>query len=139
MLNIPENRPNITGKYAEKLREEINKKKHLFPLDITDEMPDDEKYIREQAMTYVDKTAFISYTILDNPIINDIVNMGKSVTSYIISILKDNLENDGIYMHFCLLILQSLYKDDIKLKGYVPMKQLAELFIKMFDNNLLKY
>lgn len=26
MLNIPENRPNITGKYAEKLREEINKK-----------------------------------------------------------------------------------------------------------------
>ena len=150
MLNIPENRPNITGKYAEKLREEINKKEmeikekekkpdNLFPLNITDDMTDEEKYVREQAMQYVDETAFLSYILPDNPHINNIVNMGKSVTPYIISLLQDNLENDGIYMHFCLLVLQIFYKDDIKIKGYIPMKQLAKLFIKMFNNNLLKY
>ena len=109
----------------------------MFELEIRDDMPELEKFVREEANLYVKETMFSSCISLENPHIVSVVKKGKDVTSYVVKLYKENGEysHQNMFTHFFLLVMQNLYGNPFE--GYVGMDFAVRYWLKKYEHGML--
>lgn len=112
--------------------------KHICELKITDDMSELEKYVREQAMAYVDSTIFLSSINPSHPNIDNVVQKGKEVTPYVFKLFKENGEDStsNMYTHFFLLVMEKLYEPE-PFEGYVGIPMCVKYWLTKEKHGLL--
>ena len=58
----------------------------MYKLEITDDMSDLEKFVRQEADNYVNSTMFLSVISEHHPNIDSVVEKGKEVTPYVVKL-----------------------------------------------------
>lgn len=97
----------------------------------------EEEYILDEARAFLKETMFLSYWV-PNSHVDNVVKLGKKNTKFLIEFAKENNHKQGMYSHFILDVLYTLYKDDIKVEGYLGVSGCMNLIIKMYEKELLK-
>ena len=79
--------------------------------EITDDMSDLEKFVRQEADNYVNSTMFLSSISTHHKHIDSVVEKGKEVTPYVVKLYKENgdYSNQNMYTHFFLIVMHRLY------------------------------
>lgn len=110
---------------------------HVQELEIRDDMSELEKYVREQAMAYVDSTIFSSCLSTNHENILNVVAKGKEAIPYVIKIYKEKGEYSpqNMYTHFFLICMQLVYGNPFE--GYVDMNFAERYWLKRYEHNLL--
>lgn len=111
----------------------------MYKLEITDDMSDLEKFVRQEADLYVKETMFSSCISLENPHIVSVVKKGKDVTSYVVKLYKENGEysHQNMFTHFFLLVMQNLYGNPFE--GYVGMDFAVRYWLKAYEHDCLDW
>lgn len=103
-----------------------------FPINVIPKS-DDEKYIIEEAKLWLDKNCFSSCLGIDEHIDN-VIKLGRKITPFIIEIMRENKEEDGMYGHFLLAVITKLYEGEIRFEGYCPPSWCINTLIQLYDN-----
>lgn len=111
----------------------------MFELEIRDDMPELEKFVREEAENYVNSTCFLSSISDHHKNIDSVVEKGKEVTPYVVKLYNENGEysNQNMYTHFFLIVMQRLYGNPFK--GYVGMDFAVRYWLKAYEYNCLDW
>ena len=96
----------------------------------------EEEYILEEARVYLDETGLSSHWA-PSPHVDNVIALGKKNTPFLIEFLRENDNPQGLYSHFLIDVLFGLYKDDIKVEGYLGVTGCVKLLIKMYDSGVL--
>lgn len=106
-------------------------------LNITDYMSELEKFVRQEAMNYVNSTIFLSCISDKHPNIDSVVEKGKDVTPYVIKLYKEKGEyaSDNMFTHFFLIVMQRLYGSPFH--GYVGMEMCVRYYLKAYEHDCL--
>ena len=104
-----------------------------FPINVIPKN-DDEKYIIEEAKLWLDENCFKSSLNPYEQHINNVVNLGRKITPFIIDIMRENNNEEGMYTHFLLEVICRLYEGEIEFKGYCPPSWCINTFIQLYDN-----
>lgn len=109
----------------------------MYKLEITDDMSDLEKFVRQEADNYVNSTIFLSSISDHHKNIDSVVEKGKEVTPYVVKLYKENGEysNQNMYTHFFLIVMQRLYGNPFE--GYVGMDFAIRYWLKRYEHDLL--
>jgi hypothetical protein len=109
----------------------------MYKLEITDDMSDLEKFVRQEADNYVNSTIFLSSISDHHKNIDSVVEKGKEVTPYVVKLYKENGEysNQNMYTHFFLIVMQRLYGNPFE--GYVGMEFCVRYWLKRYEHDLL--
>ena len=109
----------------------------MYKLKINDDMPELEKFVREEAMKYLEETMFLSSIDYNHPHLNSVVEKGKDVTPYVVKIYKENGEysKQNMYTHFFLLVMDRLYGSPFD--SYVGMDYAIWYWLNAYENNCL--
>lgn len=110
-----------------------------FVLEITDDMPELEKFVRQEAMKYLESTMFLSSISSSHPNIDSVVERGKEVTPYVVKLYKEMGEyaSDNMYTHFFLIVMERLY--DCAFEGYVGMEMCIRYWLKAYEHDCLEW
>ena len=110
----------------------------MYKLEITDDMSDLEKFVRQEADNYVNSTIFLSCISDHHKNIDSVVEKGKEVTPYVVKLYKENGEysNQNMYTHFFLIVMQRLYGNPFE--GYVGMEFCVRYWLKRYEHGLLE-
>lgn len=108
-----------------------------YTLEITDDMNELEKFVRQEAMNYVNATCFLSSINDEHPNIDSVVEKGKDVTPYVIKLYKEKGEyaSDNMFTHFFLIVMQRLYGSPFQ--GYVGMEMCVRYYLKAYEHECL--
>ena len=111
----------------------------MFKLEITDDMSDLEKFVRQEADNYVNSTIFLSSISTHHKNIDSVVEKGKEVTPYVVKLFKENGEDSpqNMYTHFFLIVMQRLYGNPFE--GYVGMKFCVRYWLKAYEHDCLDW
>ena len=73
-----------------------------YTLEITDDMSELEKFVRQEAMNYVNATCFLSSISDEHPNIDSVIEKGKDITPYVVKLYKEKGEyaSDNMFTHF---------------------------------------
>ena len=97
-----------------------------------------EQYIIDEAKAWLDENAFKSSMNIDEHV-NNVIDLGRdAVIPFMMELLRENI-NDGIYMHFCCMVINEFLKDEIKVEGYVPITEWAKTVLNIYDFCGFKY
>ena len=109
----------------------------MYKLEITDDMSDLEKFVRQEADNYVNSTIFLSSISTHHKNIDSVVEKGKDVVPYVVKLYKENGEysNQNMYTHFFLIVMQRLYGNPFE--GYVGMDFAIRYWLKRYEYDLL--
>ena len=109
----------------------------MYKLEITDDMSDLEKFVRQEADNYVNSTIFLSCISDHHKNIDSVVEKGKEVTPYVVKLFKENGEDSpqNMYTHFFLIVMQRLYGNPFE--GYVGMEFCVRYWLKRYEHDLL--
>ena len=108
-----------------------------FPINIIPET-DEEKYIIEEAKLYLDETIFSSIWG-PNEHVDNVISLGRKNVDFLIKFLKENTNHkEGMYSHFLIDVLFGLYKDDLKIEGYLGVDGCIKALIHLYDTGILK-
>ena len=109
----------------------------MYKLEITDDMSDLEKFVRQEADAYVNSTIFLSCISTSHKNIDSVVEKGKDVVPYVIKLYKENGEysNQNMYTHFFLIVMQRLYGNPFE--GYVGMQFAVRYWLKRYEHGML--
>ena len=107
-------------------------------LKITDDMPELEKFVRQEAMKYLEDTMFSSIIGTEHPHIDSVVEKGKDVVPYLIDLYKEKgkYSSQNMYTHFFLIVMQRLYGNPFN--GYVGMNMCIRYWLKAYKHNQLE-
>lgn len=110
----------------------------MYKLEITDDMSDLEKFVRQEADNYVNSTCFLSCISDHHKNIDSVVEKGKEVTPYVVKLFKENGEDSpqNMYTHFFLIVMQRLYGNPFG--GYVDMLFCVRYWLKRYEHGLLE-
>lgn len=108
----------------------------LYPIK-TEPTNDEERYIIEEAKAYVEETA-ISSIWAPNQHVDNVIALGKKNTDFLMKLVKENNHPQGMFSHFLIDVMFGLYKDDIKVEGYLGVRGCMECLIKLYDHGLLQ-
>lgn len=110
----------------------------MFKLEITDDMSDLEKFVRQEADNYVNTTIFLSCISDHHKNIDSVVENGKEVTPYVVKLFKENGEDSpqNMYTHFFLIVMQRLYGNPFE--GYVGIPFAVRYWLKRYEHGLLE-
>ena len=110
----------------------------MYKLEITDDMSDLEKFVRQEADNYVNTTIFLSCISDHHKNIDSVVEKGKEVTPYVVKLFKENGEDSpqNMYTHFFLIVMQRLYGNPFE--GYVGMEFCVRYWLKRYEHGLLE-
>jgi len=97
----------------------------------------EEQYILDEARKYLNETRFSSVWHPNNHVDN-VVNLGRKNTKFLIEFLRENDNPQGMYSHFLIDVLYKLYEDDIKVEGFLGVSGCVKLLLKLYDKGLLK-
>ena len=108
-------------------------------LPITDDMSELEKFVRQEAMNYVNSTIFLSSISDHHKNIDSVVEKGKTVTPYVVALYREKGEyaTDNMFTHFFLLVMQRLYGNPFQ--GYVGMEMCVRYWLKAYEHDCLEY
>ena len=108
-----------------------------YTLEITDDMSELEKFVRQEAMNYVQATSFLSSINDEHPNIDSVVEKGKDVTPYVVKLYKEKGEyaSDNMFTHFFLIVMQRLYSSPFQ--GYVGMEMCVRYYLKAYEHDCL--
>lgn len=111
----------------------------MYKLEITDDMSDLEKFVRQEADNYVNTTCFLSCISDHHKNIDSVVEKGKEVTPYVVKLYKENGEysNQNMYTHFFLIVMQRLYGNPFE--GYVGMDFAERYWLKAYEHDCLDW
>lgn len=109
----------------------------MYKSEITDDMSELEKFVRQEADNYVNSTMFLSVISEHHPNIDSVVEKGKEVTPYVVKLYKENGEysHQNMYTHFFLLVMQRLYGNPFV--GYVGMDMCLRYWLKAYEHDVL--
>lgn len=109
----------------------------MYKLEITDDMSDLEKFVRQETDNYVNSTIFLSCISDHHKNIDSVVEKGKEVTPYVVKLFKENGEDSpqNMYTHFFLIVMQRLYGNPFE--GYVGMEFCVRYWLKRYEHDLL--
>ncbi len=109
----------------------------MYKLEITDDMSDLEKFVRQEADNYVNSTIFLSSISTHHKNIDSVVEKGKEVTPYVVKLFKENGEDSpqNMYTHFFLIVMQRLYGNPSE--GYVGIPFAVRYWLKRYEYDLL--
>ncbi len=113
----------------------MNRISDLYPI-LTVPETDEEKYIIEEMESYLDETVFLSYW-KPNKHVDNVVELGKKNIDFLMKLVKENNRPQGMYSHFLLEVIFTLYRDDIKVEGYLGVQGCMQALIDMYDKGLL--
>ena len=97
---------------------------------------DEEKYIIEEAKAWLDENAFSS-CLGSSPHIDNVVALGKKNTDFLMKLIKENNHKEGMYSHFLLAIMFTLYKEEIQVEGYLGVDGCMSCLIQIYDDGLM--
>ena len=105
--------------------------------EITDDMSDLEKFVRQEADNYVNSTMFLSSISTHHKHIDSVVEKGKEVTPYVVKLYKENgdYSNQNMYTHFFLIVMHRLYGNPFD--RYVGMEFCVRYWMKRYEHDLL--
>ena len=108
-----------------------------YVLEITDDMPELEKFVRQQAMAYLDTTVFLSAISPNHPNINSVYEKGKEIIPYLIKLFKekDAYSNQNLYTHYFLLVMERFYGNPFN--GYIGIPLAVRYWLKRYEYGLL--
>lgn len=98
---------------------------------------DEEKYILEEATAWLNGNAFSSIMNPNDPHITNVVNLGRKNTHFLMEFLRENDHPQGMYTQFLLDVIFRLYKDEIKVEGYLGVDGCTKLLLKIYDSGLI--
>jgi len=109
----------------------------MYKLEITNDMSDLEKFVRQEADNYVNTTIFLSCISNHHKNIDSVVEKGKDVVPYVVKLFKENGEDSpqNMYTHFFLIVMQRLYGNPFE--GYVGMEFCVRYWLKRYEHDLL--
>lgn len=107
-------------------------------LEINDDMSELEKFVRQEAMNYVETTCFLSYLSPNNKYIDSVVEKGKEVTPYVFKLFREMGEdsNQNMYTHWFLFVMERLYGPE-PFEGYVGIPMCVRYWLKREKHGLL--
>ena len=110
----------------------------MYKSEITDDMSDLEKFVRQEADNYVNTTIFLSCISDHHKNIDSVVEKGKDVVPYVVKLFKENGEDSpqNMYTHFFLIVMQRLYGNPFE--GYVGIPFAVRYWLKRYDHNMLE-
>ena len=110
----------------------------MYKLEITDDMSDLEKFVRQEADNYVNSTIFLSSISDHHKNIDSVVEKGKEVTPYVVKLFKENGEDSpqNMYTHFFLIVMQRLYGNPFE--GYVGIPFAVRYWLKKYEHGMLE-
>ena len=97
---------------------------------------DEERYIIEEAKSYLDETMFSSIWS-PNKHVDNVIALGKKNTDFLMKMVKENNHKQGMYSHFLIDVMFGLYKDDFTVEGYLGVDGCMKFLIQMYDGGLL--
>ena len=108
-----------------------------YKLEITDDMSDLEKFVRQEADNYVNSMLILSSISIHHKNIDSVVEKGKEVTPYVVKLYKENGEDSSqnMYTHFFLIVMHRLYGNPFE--EYVGMESCVKYWLKRYEHNLL--
>ena len=98
---------------------------------------DEERYIIEEAKSYLDETIFSSYWGA-NKHVDNVVKLGRGNIGFIMEIMRENNNPQGMYAHFLLDVVFGLYKDDLKVEGFLGVTECVKMLLKLYDSGAFK-
>ena len=109
----------------------------MYKLEITDDMSDLEKFVRQEADNYVNSTIFLSCISDHHKNIDRVVEKGKDVVPYVVKLFRENGEDSpqNMYTHFFLIVMQRLYGNPFE--GYVGMEFCVRYWLKKYEHGML--
>ena len=99
---------------------------------------DEERYIIEEMKSYLDETALYS-SWAPNTHVDNVIALGKKNIDFLMKLVKENLGPEGMYSHFLLDVIFTLYKDDIKVEGHLGVSGCMKFLVELYNKGLLKY
>lgn len=100
---------------------------------------DEERYILEEARQHLDETIFSSKWDPDNVHVKNVIALGKKNVPFLIEFLRENNHPQGMYSHFLIDVLFELYRDDLKIEGYLGIDGCIKTLLALYDNSMLEY
>ena len=98
---------------------------------------DEEKYIVEEAKKYLDETCFSSHWG-PNKHVDNVVKLGRGNIDFLMEMMRENNNPQGMYAHFLLDVVFGLYKDELRIEGYLGVSQCMELLLEFYDSGAFK-
>lgn len=96
---------------------------------------DEERYIIEEMKSYLDETIFLS-NLAPNEHIDNVVALGKKNIDFLMELVKENNHPQGMYSHFLIDVIFTLYKDDIEIEGYLGVDGCMKLLLDLYDRGV---
>lgn len=97
---------------------------------------DDERYIVEEAKKYLDETA-ISSIWGPNEHVDNVVKLGKGNLEFLMEMMRENNHPQGMYSHFLIDVILGLYRDDLKIDGYLGVDGCMKALLGLYDDGVL--
>lgn len=109
----------------------------MYKSEITDDMSELEKFVRQEADSYVNSSIFLSCISDHHKNIDSVVDKGKEVVPYVVKLFKENGEDSpqNMYTHFFLIVMQRLYGNPFE--GYVGMQFAVRYWLKRYEHGML--
>lgn len=98
---------------------------------------DEERYIIEEAKKYLDETA-VSSVWRENDHVDNVVKLGRKNIDFLMKMMRENNHPQGMYSHFLIDVVFGLYKDDLKIEGYLGVDGCMKALLKLYDEGVLK-
>ena len=110
----------------------------MFDLEITDDMPELEKFVRQEANAYVNSTMFLSIVARHHQNVDSVVAKGKEVTPYIMKLFQDagGDSNENVFTFFFLNVMEGLYGQE-PFDGFVGIPTCVKFWLKAYEKNKL--
>lgn len=99
---------------------------------------DEERYIVEEAKKYLDETMFSSVWGPNDHVTN-VVTLGKGNLEFLMEMIRENNHPQGMYSHFLIDVILKLYKDDLKIDGYLGVDGCMKALLKLYDDGVLDW
>lgn len=99
---------------------------------------DEERYIVEEAKKYLDETMFSSVWG-PNEHVDNVVELGKGNLEFLMEMMRENNHPQGMYSHFLIDVILGLYKDDLKIEGYLGVDGCMKALLGLYDQGVLTY
>lgn len=96
----------------------------------------EERYIVEEAKKYLDETA-LSSLWGPNDHVSNVVKLGKGNLEFLMEMMRENNHPQGMYSHFLIDVILGLYKDDLKIEGYLGVDGCMKALLKLYDDGVL--
>lgn len=106
-----------------------------YPIDV-EAKTDEERYIVEEAKKYLDETMFSSVWGPNDHVTN-VVKLGKGNLEFLMEMMRENNHPQGMYSHFLIDVILGLYKDDLKIDGYLGVDGCMKALLKLYDDGVL--